>query len=176
MYIVLPVVIFIYLRYIRVVWQTMRKIKNPNLKDATFLCCQKWSNLVNKKEKCSFCKHLTPMHLKCLKKYKSMRFLSSITSSLHVRHLIPSLYEVIACPIICNQYYKLLLISVIVNNFSVIVVIYDIWYLWVHGPLSIQCFAGQLPDCVGLYLLFDCFCNRILMCRPTEIFLIHFTR
>src|SRR6218665_322739 len=41
-----------------------------------------------------------PVHLKCLKKYKSMRFLSSVTSSLHLRRLIPPLYEVIACPII----------------------------------------------------------------------------
>jgi len=83
---------------IRVVWKTMRKIKNSNLKDATFLCCEKWSNLVNNKVKYSFCKHLTPVHLKCLTKYKSMRFLSSVTSSLHVRCLV------IACPIICNQY------------------------------------------------------------------------
>src|SRR6218665_1116295 len=97
----------------------MRKIKNKNLKNATFLCCEKCSNLVNKKEKCSFCKHLTPAHLKCSKKYKLMRFLSAATSSLHVRRLIRSFYEVIACPIICNQFDLSPTYSVIVNNFSV---------------------------------------------------------
>jgi len=61
----------------------MRKIKSQNLKDATFLCCDKWSNLVNKKEKRSFFKHLTPAHFTFLNKYKSIRFLSYVTINLH---------------------------------------------------------------------------------------------
>src|SRR6218665_3158794 len=92
------------------------------------------------------------MHLKCLKKYKSMRFLSSITSSLHVRHLIPSLYEVIACPIICNQYIYLRLISVFVNIFSVIFVLR---YLISLGTETVTYTMHRRPT-PGLYFLFDC--------------------
>src|SRR6218665_1114924 len=102
----------------------MRKIKNPNLKDANFLCCEKRSNLVNKKEICSSCKHLTLAQLKCFKKYKSMRCLSSVTTIACMcdvlQHLCMMSYHV---RLFVTNIIYLRLISVIVNKLSVIFVL-----------------------------------------------------
>ena len=150
----------------------MRKIKNSNLKDATSLCCDKWSTLVKRKEKCSFCKHLTPVHLNFLK-YKSIRFLSTIIGSLHVRRLCMKSWHIRL--FVTNMIY-LLLISVSVNIFSVIFVLR---YLISLGPVPIVCNAlpanSQTVFPFRLHSL-ACFYGRVVMCRPTKIFWINCTR
>ena len=115
-----------------------------------------------KEEKCSFCKHLTPAHLKCLRKYKSMRFLSS-ACNLQPTCASDVLYHLCmnsqhARLFVTNMIY-LRLISVIVNNYSVNFVLR---YLLSLGIETVTYRPTMLRrPTPGLYFLFDCGPNSL---------------
>jgi len=83
-----------------------------------------------------------------------MKFLSSVTVGLlvHVQRLIPSLHEVIAYPIMCNQNDLSPTYFCYCKYFSVIFVLRYLISLGT-GTVIYMVLRGPTP---GLYFLFDC--------------------